>query len=212
MDEEADLRDRADIYPSRGAHTPTADPRAAPARSTLVPALMSGTIVALVILIAIVVVFVRGDEEAGDDEATGSYQEVDAKVDPTNATTSTQPSPRRTDPRRVPSTRPPETQPPTTPPPPVSRLATVNRTCGAEGTGDCFVALRREPTTAAAKLGELTEGTTVDVVCQEWGEDVYSSVLDTTSSVWVRSTDGAYMAGIFLDVPGWSLDRLTQPC
>jgi hypothetical protein len=90
-------------------------------------------------------------------------------------------------------------------------VAVVSRTCGASGQGDCFLALRSQPTGASTELGRLNEGTQVRVVCQVIGTRVLSSVLDAYSSVWTRTADGAFVANIFLDGPGLQPLSVTLP-
>ncbi len=90
--------------------------------------------------------------------------------------------------------------------------ATVNRTCGANGTGDCFLALRSGPSSAGPELGRVNESGSVTLACQQRGETVRSSVLGFDVNVWARTTDGQWATMAFLDAPGWSLTDISVPC
>ena len=72
-------------------------------------------------------------------------------------------------------------------------VALVSRTYGASGGGDGFVSLREGPTARSHELGRLTEGSSVEVVCQVTGEVVTSSVLGSGTSVWSRTKTGQYL-------------------
>jgi hypothetical protein len=87
---------------------------------------------------------------------------------------------------------------------------TVARTCGASGTGDCYVTERSQPNTSSITLKRWTEGSTLSVVCQVQGQSVSSSVLNRASTVWSRTTGGGYVANIFLD--GIDAFAITVPC
>lgn len=89
-------------------------------------------------------------------------------------------------------------------------VTTVQYTCGASGTGDCFLSERAGPGVADRLIRNHDDGTTVRVVCQVLGQKAYSSVLDQSSRVWARTTDGGYVAAIFLS--GIDKYRVTTPC
>ena len=88
--------------------------------------------------------------------------------------------------------------------------ATVARTCGADGNDDCFLTLRAGPDSSTASLLRYDEGETVQVLCQVYGDRAHSSVMDGTSSVWAKTTDGGYVAAIYLD--GIDQFSITTPC
>jgi hypothetical protein len=90
-------------------------------------------------------------------------------------------------------------------------LATVARTCGADGTSDCFVSLRIAPTGGSRKRRQLDEGAKVRVVCQLHGENAHSSVLRGSSDVWARTPGGSYLANVYLDAKGLDPFRITLP-
>lgn len=110
----------------------------------------------------------------------------------------------------VPSSAAPATAPPPTQRPAVP--ATVSRTCGANGTGDCFLALRSGPSTVGPELGRLNEGDVISLDCQQRGESIKPSALGYSTDVWARSTDGRWLSMAFLDAPGWPLTDITVPC
>lgn len=91
-----------------------------------------------------------------------------------------------------------------------SVTATVARTCGADGNDDCFLTLRAGPDSSTASLLRYDEGETVQVTCQVYGDRARSSVMDATSSVWAKTTDGGYVAAIYLD--GIDQFSITTPC
>ncbi len=95
---------------------------------------------------------------------------------------------------------------------PEALTATVRRTCGADGTSDCFLSVRSAPGEDSVERGRLDEGSTVEVVCQVQSDPARSSVLDRSSTVWARTVDGEFVAAIYLDVPGWDLYSVTRPC
>ena len=91
-----------------------------------------------------------------------------------------------------------------------SVTATVSRTCGADGSGDCFLTLRAGPHSSTASLMRYDEGDTVQVLCQVYGDRAHSSAMDASSSVWAKTTDGGYVAAIYLD--GIDQFNVTTPC
>lgn len=111
-------------------------------------------------------------------------------------------------------TEPPQTAATTPPTAPDTRRfpATVRRTCGSAGTGDCYVTLRQGPSSSTQQLGRRDEGNVLDVVCQVSGESVRSSILGSPTSVWIRGADGSYASGAFIDVAGWDPFTISEPC
>ena len=95
---------------------------------------------------------------------------------------------------------------------PAALTATVARTCGADGTSDCFLSVRSAPGEDSVERGRLDEGATVQVVCQVESDPARSSVLDRSSTVWARTVDDEYVSAVFLDVPGWDPFTVTEPC
>jgi serine/threonine-protein kinase len=87
---------------------------------------------------------------------------------------------------------------------------TVEYTCGASGTGDCFLSERVSPNAATELISNHDEGTTIQVECQVVGQAVSSSVLDRSSRIWARTTGGGYVAAIFLS--GIDKYHVTTPC
>ncbi len=142
----------------------------------------------------------RSTEDDGSGATGKRIESPDSTMaSPTTAAAPTLPPP------TVPSTAPPPTQPP-------AITARVSRTCGADGTGDCFVSLRTGPSSNGSELGRLYENDTVTIECQQRGESVKSSVLGSSTDVWARSTDGHWLAMAFLDAPGWSPTDITVSC
>jgi zinc-ribbon domain len=92
--------------------------------------------------------------------------------------------------------------------------ATVQRTCGPGGVGgDCVLSVRAEPTAASAEIDVLDEGDSLRLSCQVRGEPVYSSVLGDSSNVWSRTTQGGYVANVYVAGPGLSPGQITlAPC
>ena len=90
-------------------------------------------------------------------------------------------------------------------------MATVDRTCGADGKSDCFVSLRAGVSGASADRRHLDEGAKVRVMCQRHGEEAYSSVLGRSSDVWARTRGGLYLANVYLTGPGLDPFRITLP-
>lgn len=153
----------------------------------------------------------RGSDVSSVVEAPsgGSESQPTPESNPTTAMPSTAAPVRPIAPATV-TTRPQPTQPPSTTQPAV--VATVNRTCGDDGAGDCFLALRDHPGSSGTELARLDEGAQVRLACQARGEGVLSSVLGYHTDVWARDLDGRWMSMAFLDAPGWSLSDLTVPC
>lgn len=91
---------------------------------------------------------------------------------------------------------------------PPSIVATVVRTCGTSGAGDCFVSVRRAPSSTSAELARLAEGDTTTIVCQVLGERVVSSLLGRGTTLWSGTEDGSFITSAFLEGDG--LDPFTK--
>ncbi|HET9422466.1 MAG TPA: hypothetical protein VFO49_15100 [Nocardioides sp.] len=179
------------------APLPVAEPTR-PRGQRLVPLL-----VAVAVLLAAAAGVVGASLLSGDDDAPGT----NAASDPPTSSAPTEP----TSPTTSPPTTSPTTQPTTEPPPgPPPVTTTVQYTCGSSGTGDCFLSERVSPDAATELIANHDEGSTIRVECQVVGQAVSSSVLDTSSRVWARTTDGGYVAAIFLS--GIDKFRVTTPC
>jgi hypothetical protein len=89
--------------------------------------------------------------------------------------------------------------------------ATVARTCGSTGDGDCFLSVHGRPTADSAELDRLDEGTRVRLECQRIGGRTSSSVLGGSSYVWSRMVDGGYVASVFLEGAGLDPFQRTLP-
>ena len=192
--------------PPYAAPPPAPDP-APPRGQRLVPVL-----VAVAVLLAAVAGVVGASLLRGDDDPPGSSASSDpptssAPTEPTEPTGSTPASPTTSPPTTAPTTE-PTSEPPSPEPRPVA--TTVEHTCGASGTGDCFLSERAGPGVADRLIRNHDEGATVRVECQVLGQMASSSVLDRSSRVWARTTDGGYVAAIFL--AGVDKFRVTTPC
>lgn len=86
----------------------------------------------------------------------------------------------------------------------------VVNTCGASGDGDCFLSERAGPRGSADELRQWDNGDQLKVLCQVHGTSAYSSVLGRSSDVWSQTTDGGWVASIYLD--GVSKTSITTPC
>jgi hypothetical protein len=185
------------------APVPAAEP-APPRGQRLVPIL-----VAVAVLLAAAAGVVGASLLRGDDDPSGPT----AASDPPTSSEPTGPtSPTTSPPTTAPTTH-PTTEPTTEPPPPPDPspvVATVEYTCGASGTGDCYLSERAGPGVADPLIRKHDDGTTVRVDCQVLGQKAYSSVLDESSRVWARTTEGGYVAAIFLS----DIDKfhVSTPC
>jgi hypothetical protein len=178
--------------PSEPAAVPAPVPAPAPPRGGgwLVPVL-----VVLVVLAAGTVGVLGASALWGDDDPPAATETSDT---PTSSAPTTQ----------SPTTASPTPAPPPTGPTPLT--VTVENTCGKSGTGDCFLSERAGPRVDTGGRGTHDEGTSLQVVCQEVGQNVFSSVLDTSSRIWAKTTDGGYVAAIFL--AGIDKYAVTTPC
>ena len=172
----------------------------------------------IVVAGAISAVIALAGDPSDDDSASSIVDDATSTTDP--ASTS-EPEPTTTELNTAeptvgptaPTVAPPP-PPPTAPPtvPATTFAGSVRRTCGADNSGDCYVAVRTGPTSDTAEVARRSEGTAVIVTCQTNGESVRGSVLGAPTSVWVRDIDGHYMSAAFLDVPGWSPFTVSMPC
>ena len=89
--------------------------------------------------------------------------------------------------------------------------ATVKRTCGVNGSGDCRLSVRAQPDASSAELRRLKEGDTLKLSCQTHGESVHSSVLGASSTVWSKTTQGGYVANVYVSGSGLDPRRITLP-
>jgi hypothetical protein len=90
-------------------------------------------------------------------------------------------------------------------------LATVTRTCGSSGAGDCFLSLRTQPNSTSPEIGRVYEGHTIRVVCQIHGENAHSSALGASTPIWSRDAEGDYMSNAYLTGGGLNPYRITLP-
>lgn len=151
----------------------------------------------------------RDGSPESDPTATVADTVGDTTGDTTRAPSTESPAP------TLPPTATSPASPPTAPASPVSsqpRSATVVRSCGSSGRGDCFVSVRSGPTSSAPELSRLYEGTTTEVLCTVYGSSATSSILGRSTDVWAKDPAGRYMSMAFLDVLGWDLYTTTVPC
>lgn len=195
----------------------------APRRSAW-PLVLFGVVVLAASVAALVAVVADGSDPDDADEVSAVEDEQRASTTTTTSSTTTSELVETTLDPAAPPTLPPVTSTPRLPSsspataaPPAAAdtgpsAGVVSRTCGARGTGDCFVAVRAAPTSNSAELSRLSEGQSVSVTCTVAGEAVTSSVLGRPTSLWARGVDGRYMSMAFLDVPGWDHFASTAPC
>lgn len=93
---------------------------------------------------------------------------------------------------------------------PATTTVTVVNTCGADGTGDCFLSERAGPDSDTSELRRWDEGDNLQVICQVHGTGARSSVLNARSTVWSKTTSGGWVATIYLD--GVDKFDVTTPC
>jgi hypothetical protein len=164
-------------------------------------------VLVVIALVAAVTVGVLAASRLGDGDDPATTTATDPPIsDPTTASTPTEP----TDPTTPTSdpttpTTPPTSQPTSTGPTPIATR--VEYTCG---NGDCFVSERAGPRADAGEVGSYDEGDTVRVLCQVVGQEISSSLLGRSSRVWARTTNGGFVAAIFL--AGIDKFRVTTPC
>lgn len=184
-----------------------------PRRSTRAAWWLIGTLAALVVILSGVVTLLALTRDPGQPSASSMRRSADSTPgasDPTTTPTTsiTEPGPTTTIP---PTTAPPSPPPPTTTVP-VGVRGTAVRTCGRDGRGYCNVAVRTRPTPDAPEIRQVDEGQPIWVVCQVPGAPAYSSVLDESIPIWVRTHDGLYAANIFVEAPGFELRSINVPC
>jgi hypothetical protein len=175
--------------------TPMREPEPAGRAGWRTAAIVLLGVVAAGISFGITALVIRsGDSEGGATEVAP----VTAGAQPSGAATTAPPSATS-----------PVTAPATTVPAAVT--GRVVRTCGRNGDGDCFLAVRDSPS-GGREIRRLNEGDALSVQCQVAGRSAYSSSLDASSSAWSRTSDGLYVASIYVDAPGFDPLRVTVPC
>lgn len=147
------------------------------------------------------------EAESSDDRSTGGSETTLAIAPDLEELPEPAPEPLPTAPLA-----PPPTAAPPPPPAPTPRYATVVRSCGSTGRGDCFVSVRSGPTSSTTELTRLYEGSSIQVVCTVQGSSAKSSILGRSTNVWAKDTLGRYISMAFLDVPGWDIYTTTVPC
>lgn len=83
-------------------------------------------------------------------------------------------------------------------PKPVRVFGTLGKNWKADEPGDGWIAVRTKPGKNGKRVGRLAEGETVIVECASKGITYTSSLFDITSNVWARTSDGHYVAAIYL--------------
>lgn len=83
-------------------------------------------------------------------------------------------------------------------PKPVRVFGTLGKNWKADEPGDGWVAVRTKPGKNGKRIGRLAEGETVIVECTSKGIRYTSSLFDITSDVWARTSDGHYVAAVYL--------------
>lgn len=158
---------------------------------------------AVVFAAGLLVLVLRSTDNGTDSSATSSSA--------TTAATST------SSPSTVPvstATTVPPTPPPTSAPPVASVpvRGVVSRTCGARGTGDCFLSVRSSPDAESPELYRLSEDDEVWITCTSSGDSVLSSMLGRRTSIWVRTDQGGWVSLAFVDAPGFDPFTDSHPC
>ena len=229
----------APTAPHAGLGGPPTSPPGGPPAPPAGRSARRGPLVALLGLLAVALVaaglaLVLRDDDGGLDTAgaTANTASVATKSGGSSASTAERPStpattrraptttaaaaPTTTAPATTaPATAAPTTTAPTTTAPTTTTtptvVATVRRTCGASGAGDCFLTRRAAPSTTRAELGRHNEGTTIQIMCQTTGTAVSSSVLGASSDIWAGVVGGGFVANIYLDGPGLDPFAITLP-
>jgi curved DNA-binding protein CbpA len=205
------------------APTPTPAPAAAPATATSgLDWPKTAKILNIVIIVGIVIgsisllayrrdtsTYNAYDDSSYDDDTYDNGSDTTTYDSGSSGTYSTNTTPPTTTEPTTPSTDTVVTAPPPSQP---AIEARVSRSCGASGSGDCFLSVRTAATSNSPELRRLFEGETTTVVCQVTGESVRSSVLGVPTSVWVRDSSGNYMSAAFLDAPGLDPFTVSIPC
>lgn len=190
----------------------SAGPARPPGRSravTFAVAVVGLAAVAVAVLAVVVLTHGRSDR-AGGDEPVGARERAGWAAEPSPDTgVRSGPSRRSASTMTVPPLPPPTSGAPGAPP---AVTGTVSRTCGAGGRSDCFVSVRAGPTSASTELLRIAEGAPIEVVCQVPGQPAWSSVLGRSVPVWLRTSDGAYVANVFVDALGFDPVSLNRPC
>jgi hypothetical protein len=162
----------------------------------------------VVVLVAIVVGVLGLAGVFGSDDTVTVQRPVVARPVPAPATVTAPPA--ETETATVPTT-------PTVPTVTPARkrrvvAATVARTCGAGGVGgDCRLSIRSTPSSSATELDRLQEGDALRLTCQVEGDEVTSSALGASSTVWSKTTSGGYVTNVYVKGPGLKPTRRTLP-
>jgi len=82
----------------------------------------------------------------------------------------------------------------------LSTSGTTYRIYGTCASGACGLNERSAPTSQSKKLGTLSDGDRVEVVCQTTGERL-PGANGATSSIWDRLDNGAYVSDVYVDTP-----------
>ena len=90
------------------------------------------------------------------------------------------------------------------------RYVKVVRTCGTPGAGDCRLTERKQPSPDGESIRELSEGTSLTVVCQVTGSPVTASQLKRETKVWSQIKGGGYVSNAYLE--GIDVFAVTTPC
>jgi hypothetical protein len=169
-------------------------------RATRDPRLIAGAVAIALVAVAVAVIALTGvlrSDDSGERAATPASTPV-----PSSPTTTAPPA---ATPTQAPESE-TNAEEPVSPP----ARATVKRTCGRNGVGgDCQLSVRARPSTTAAELKRLDEGDALRLTCQVRGDSVFSSALGDSSTVWSRTSDGGYVANVYLAGPRLSTRRIT---
>jgi hypothetical protein len=182
--------------PPPAAAPPPASPP--PARDGIDRRWLFGGLAVLVVAVAVVGLAVAGVFSSGEPSRTAARR-VAAPAPTSTATVVATPA-------TATATAAPTT---TAAPTPAAVRATVKRTCGRNGAGDCHLSVRAQPSSAAHELARLNEGAALRLTCQVRGESVHSSVLGASSTVWSKTTSGGYVASVYLAGPRLNPRRIT---
>ena len=77
-------------------------------------------------------------------------------------------------------------------------FGTLGKNWKADRPGEGWVAVRSKPGKDGKRLGRLAEGEAAIVECTRKGITYTSGLFDITSNVWARTTDGHYIAAVYL--------------
>lgn len=173
-----------------------------------------GALAVVVVIAGLVLgmsMFGGGDDNAdvvADGPGGGSASTTKPSSDSSTTTSSTT----STTTSSTTSTTTPTTEPQTTAVPTGPLTGTAVRTCGSDGGAKCMVAIREAPSVSAKAVSRLYENETAVFECTVMGDEVASTVLGRSTSVWARTENGLYVSMAFLDIPGWDTFTTTHPC